>query len=87
MKFINIGFGNMIAVDRIVALVCPGSAPINRIIKDAKDAGRVIDASCGSRTRSVIITDSEHIILSAVQPKTIANRLESDDAGDEDELE
>ena len=87
MKFINIGFGNMIAVDRIVALVCPGSAPINRIIKDAKDAGRIIDASCGSRTRSVIITDSEHIILSAVQPKTIANRLENNENDDEDELE
>ncbi len=87
MKFINIGFGNMIAVDRIVALVCPGSAPINRIIKDAKDSGRVIDASCGSKTRSVIITDSEHIILSAIQPKTISNRLESDDTSDEDALE
>ena len=78
MKFINIGYGNMIAVDRIVALVSPDSAPIKRLIQDAKDDGRVIDVTCGRKTRAVIITDSEHVILAAIQTETIANRLESD---------
>ena len=83
MKFINIGFGNMVAVDRVVALVAPDSAPIKRLIQDARDEGRVIDVSCGRRTRAVIVTDSEHVILSAIQAETIANRL--DDSGDEAE--
>lgn len=78
MKFINIGFGNMVAVDRMVALVSPDSAPIKRLIQDAKDSGRTIDVTCGRRTRAVIITDSEHVILSAIQAETIANRLEND---------
>ena len=77
MKFINIGFGNMVACDRIITIVSPDSAPVKRLIQDAKDTGRVIDVSCGRRTRSVIITDSEHVILSAIQSETIANRLES----------
>lgn len=84
MKFINIGFGNMVAVDRIITIVSPDSAPIKRLIQDAKDSGRVIDVSCGRRTRSVIITDSEHIILSAIQSETIANRLDNDGDDDED---
>ena len=67
MKFINIGYGNMVAAERIVALVSPDSAPIKRIIQDAKDAGRVIDVTCGRKTRAVIITDSDHVILSALQ--------------------
>ena len=78
MKFINIGFGNMVAADKVVTIVSPDSAPIKRLIQDAKDAGRVIDVSCGRRTRSVIVTDSEHVILSAIQAETIANRLDSD---------
>ena len=78
MKFINIGFGNMVAVDRMVALVSPDSAPIKRLIQDAKDSGRTIDVTCGRRTRAVIITDSEHVILSAIQAETIANRLENE---------
>ena len=78
MKFINIGYGNMVAVDRIVTLVSPDSAPIKRLIQDAKDDGRVIDVTCGRKTRAVIITDSEHVILAAIQTETIANRLESD---------
>ena len=78
MKFINIGYGNMVAVDRIVALVSPDSAPIKRLIQDAKDDGRVIDVTCGRKTRAVIVTDSEHVILAAIQTETIANRLESD---------
>ena len=77
MKFINIGFGNMVASDRIITIVTPDSAPVKRLIQDAKDSGRVIDVSCGRRTRSVIITDSEHVILSAIQSETIANRLDS----------
>ena len=86
MKFINVGFGNMVASDRVVALVSPDSAPIKRLIQDAKDAGRTIDVSCGRRTRAVIITDSEHVILSAIQAETIANRLDSgDDIYDGDE--
>ena len=86
MKFISIGYGNMVATDRIVTLVTPESAPIKRMIQDAKDAGRVIDVSCGKKTKSVIITDSEHIILSAVKTETIAMRLEGiDEVGDEDE--
>lgn len=75
MKFINIGFGNMVSSDRIVAIVSPDSAPVKRLMQDAKDSGRVIDASCGRRTRAVIVTDSEHIIFSALQTETIANRL------------
>ena len=86
MKFINIGFGNMVSADRIVSIVSPDSAPIKRLIQDAKDAGRVINVSCGRRTRAVIITDSEHIILSAIQSETIANRLDSGESVD-DELE
>lgn len=85
MKFINIGYGNMVAVDRIVTLASPDSAPIKRIIQDAKDSGRVIDVSCGRKTRAVIITDSDHVILSALQSETIANRLVNDEAYDGDE--
>lgn len=89
MKFINIGFGNMVAVDRMVALVSPDSAPIKRLIQDAKDAGRTIDVTCGRRTRAVIITDSEHVILSAIQAETIANRLDDEtmDSDDDEEEE
>lgn len=89
MKFINIGFGNMIAAHRMVALVSPDSAPVKRLIQDAKDEGRTIDVTCGRRTRAVIITDSEHVILSAIQAETIANRLEEDvlDEAEEDEEE
>ena len=77
MKFINVGFGNMVAADRVVALANPDSAPIKRLIQDSKDDGRAIDVTCGRRTRAVIITDSEHVILSAIQTETIANRLDS----------
>ncbi len=92
MKFINVGFGNMVAADRVVALANPDSAPIKRLIQDSKDDGRAIDVTCGRRTRAVIITDSEHVILSAIQAETIANRLDSsaqieDDETDEEETE
>ena len=85
MKFINVGFGNMVSAERVVALANPDSAPVKRLIQDSKDDGRAIDVTCGRRTRSVIITDSDHVILSAIQTETIANRL--DDSGDEDEDE
>ena len=85
MKFINIGFGNMVAADRVVAIANPDSAPIKRLIQDSKDDGRAVDVTCGRRTRAVIITDSEHVILSAIQAETIANRLDNSDLGDEDE--
>ena len=85
MKFINIGFGNMVAAERIVAVVSPDSAPVKRMVQDAKDSGRTIDVSCGRRTRSVIITDSEHIILSAIQTETLANRLGGDDDTDNED--
>ena len=79
MRLINIGFGNMVAAGRLVAIVSPESAPIKRIIQDAKDRGTLIDATYGRRTRAVLITDSEHVILSAVQPETVANRFEDDE--------
>ena len=91
MKLINIGFGNLVSQEWLVAIVSPDSAPIKRLIQDAKDDGRVIDVTCGRKTRAVIITDSEHVILSALQAETIANRLDSDadtddaaEAGDAD---
>ena len=87
MKFINIGFGNMVAAERIVTIVSPDSAPVKRLVQDAKDGGRVIDVSCGRRTRAVIITDSDHVILSAIQAETITNRLASDVADDDEDPE
>ncbi len=88
MKFINIGFGNMVSANRIVAIAGPDSAPIKRLVQDAKEDDRVIDVSCGRRTRAVIITDSDHVILSAIQAETITNRLASDITdGDEEENE
>jgi len=75
IKLINIGFGNIVSANRIIAIVSPESAPIKRIIQDARDRGVLVDATYGRRTRAVIITDSEHIILSAVQPETVAHRL------------
>lgn len=75
MRLVNIGFGNIVAAHRIVAVVSPESAPIKRTIADAREEGLLIDATYGRRTRSVIITDSGHVLLAAVQPETIAQRL------------
>ena len=86
MRFINVGFGNMVAAERITILASPDSAPMKRLVQDAKDDGRAIDVTCGRRTRAIIITDAEHVVLSALQPETIANRLENN-AADEDTLE
>lgn len=85
MKLINIGFGNMVSTAKIVAIVSPDSAPVKRIVQEAKDKGIIIDATQGRRTRAVIISDSDHVILSAIQPETIANRLS--DLEDEDDYE
>lgn len=75
MKLINIGFGNIVSANRVVAIVSPESAPIKRIIGDARDRGQLIDATYGRRTRAVIISDSGHVILSAIQPETVAHRF------------
>jgi regulator of extracellular matrix RemA (YlzA/DUF370 family) len=83
MKFINIGFGNIVSTHRLIAIVSPESAPIKRIVQDARDNGKLIDATYGRRTRAVIIMDSEHVILSAVQPETVANRLDKDTVEDD----
>ena len=85
MKLINIGFGNMVNSSRIISIVSPDSAPIKRIILEAKEASVLVDATYGRRTRAVIITDSEHVILSPLQPETVANRLT--DSYDEEEGE
>ena len=75
-KLINIGFGNIVSASRIIAIVAPESAPIKRIIQEARDRAMLIDATYGRRTRAVIVTDSDHVILSAVQPETVAHRLD-----------
>ena len=76
MKLVNIGYGNMLAVERLIAVVSPEAAPIRRMIQDARDTGRVIDATCGHKTRAVVITDSEHVILSPLLPETVAARID-----------
>ena len=75
VKLINIGFGNIISAERVIAIVSPESAPIKRIVQDAREKGLLIDATCGRRTRSVAITDSNHVVLSAIQPETVGSRF------------
>ena len=75
MRFINIGFGNIVAASRIVSVISPESAPVKRIIKDAEERGKLVNATFGRRTRAVIVTDSDHIVLSALQPETISAKL------------
>jgi extracellular matrix regulatory protein A len=87
IKLINIGFGNIVSANRLVAIVSPESAPIKRIIQEARDRGMLIDATYGRRTRAVIITDSDHVILSAVQPETVAHRLSVKDEETVDEVD
>lgn len=79
MQLINIGFGNIVSANRIIAIVSPESAPIKRIVQEAKDDGKAIDATYGRRTRAVIIMDSGHVVLSAVQPETVAGRVDKED--------
>lgn len=85
MRLVNIGFGNMVSANRMIAIVSPESAPIKRIIQDAKERGTLIDATHGRRTRAVIITDSDHIILTYLQSETVANRLSDESAVDDEE--
>ena len=87
MKLLNIGFGNMVAANRMVAIVSPESAPIKRIVQEAKERGTLIDATHGRRTRAVIITDSDHIILTYLQSETVASRIIEDDTIDDEEDE
>ncbi len=85
IKLVNIGFGNIVSASRVIAIVSPESAPIKRIITDARERGELVDATYGRRTRAVIITDSGHVVLSAIQPETVANRfvVSKDGHGDE----
>lgn len=85
MKLINIGFGNMINSDRIVAVVSPDSAPVKRMIQEGKDKGILIDATHGRRTRAVIITDSDHVVLTYLQAETVSNRINGEDVTDFEE--
>lgn len=87
IRLINIGFGNIVSANRMVAIVSPESAPIKRIVQEARDRGMLVDATYGRRTRAVIITDSDHIILSAVQPETVAHRLTAKDTRDDSDEE
>jgi extracellular matrix regulatory protein A len=80
MRLINIGFGNMIVAERIVAVVSPDSAPVKRLVQEARDLKKIVDATQGRRTRAVIVTDSGHVVLSAIQPETVASRSAGRDA-------
>ncbi len=84
MKFINIGFSNMISAERIVAIAAPDSAPMKRLIGQSIESGRLIDCTCGKKTRSVLVADSDHVILSALPPETLSERI-SGEADSEDE--
>ena len=85
MKLLNIGFGNMVSTDRLIAIVSPDSAPIKRMIQEGRDRGVLIDSTYGRKTRSVVIMDSDHIVLSAIQPDTVAARLNGKEAVEEEE--
>ena len=85
IKLVNIGFGNIVAANRIISIISPESAPIKRIIQEARDKGMLVDATYGRRTRVLVVVDSGHIILSAVQPETVANRLVAQTADSEEE--
>ena len=87
MKLLNIGFGNMVSTDRLVAIVSPDSAPIKRMIQEGRDRGVLIDATYGRKTRSVVIMDSDHIVLSAIQPDTVAARLNGKEVVEAEEEE
>ncbi len=86
MPLLNVGYGNMVNAGRLIAIVGPESAPVRRLVQDARDTGRVIDATCGHKTRSVLIMDSDHVVLSPLQPETVAGRMEGK-KGTQDEEE
>lgn len=85
MKLLNIGFGNMISAGRLIAVVSPDSAPVKRIVQEARDLDKLIDATLGRRTRAVLIMDSDHVVLSALMPETVGSRLRGDEEGTEDD--
>ncbi|MCF2661029.1 extracellular matrix/biofilm regulator RemA [Pseudoflavonifractor phocaeensis] len=87
MKLINIGFGNLVSPQRLIAVVSPESAPIKRMVQEARDRGMLIDATYGRRTRAVLVMDNDHLVLSALQPETVANRLSGEPADGEEEEE
>ena len=82
---VHVGFGNMIVAERIVAIIQPSSSPVKRLKEEARDAGRLIDATIGRKTRAIIVTDSNHVLLSAIQPETIVNRISEGDSEDDDD--
>lgn len=84
MKLVNIGFGNMVSGDRIIAIVAPDSAPIKRIVQDAKEQGMLIDATYGRKTKSVVVMDSDHVVLSAKNPESLGNRAALEEVADHD---
>lgn len=81
-RLVHVGFGNMVVAERVVAIINPSSAPIKRLREEARESGKLIDATQGRKTRAILITDSNHLILSAVQPETVANRYEGDEDGE-----
>ena len=85
MKFVNVGFNNMINAERVIAVIASDSAPAKRLLQDAQDTGRAVDCTCGRKTRCIVIMDSDHIILSAIQNETIATRLAGNEDDGEDE--
>ena len=87
MKLINIGFGNMVSAHRLIAIVSPESAPIKRMVQEARDRGVLIDATYGRRTRAVLIMDNDHLVLSALQPETVSNRISGDKPDEDNEEE
>ena len=86
MKLINIGFGNLVSEDRLVAIVSPDSAPIKRMVQESRERGMLIDATYGRRTRAVLVMDNDHIILSAIQPETVAGRLNTKENSQEGDM-
>ena len=76
MRLVNVGYGNMASVSRLVAIVSPDAAPVRRLVQDARDDGRVVDATCGHKTRAVLVMDSDHIVLSPLLPETVAARID-----------
>ncbi len=84
MKLVNVGYGNMASVSRLIAIVSPDAAPVRRLVQDARDDGRVIDATCGHKTRAVLVMDSDHVVLSPLLPETVAARI--DERKGEEEL-
>ena len=83
MQIINIGFGNLVFADRIIGIIAPDSSPVKRLIRDATERGKLVDASFGRKTQSVIVTDSDHIILSALTPETLQAKINGEDSGNE----